>query len=100
MDIACTLTTSDLAAQRERWLRLIRASGSGSAHTPKGLRLGFRADAGVAEELEQLVAVERECCAWASWSVVVAGDRVELGITSTGDGVAALHSMFAEVATL
>ena len=96
MDIACTLTTRDLAVQRERWLRLIRASGTSRAQTPNGLRLGFRADPGVAEELERLAAVERECCAWASWSVVVAGDRVELDVTSTGDGVAALHSMFAE----
>jgi len=98
MDIACTLTTSDLAAQRERWLRLIRASGSGRVQTAGGLRLGFRADPGVAEELEQLAAVERGCCAWASWSVTRSGDRVEVAVTSAGDGVAALHSMFAEAA--
>lgn len=100
MDIACTLTTGDLAARRERWLRLIRASGTDRAQTPNGLRLGFPADAGVADELERLAAGERECCAWATWSVALAGDRVELDVTSTGDGVAALHSMFAEVATL
>ncbi len=98
MDIACTLTTSDLAAQRGRWLRLIRVSGSGRVETADGLRLGFRADSGVAEELEQLAAVERRCCAWAAWSVTRSDDRVELAVTSAGDGVAALHSMFAEAA--
>ena len=98
MEIACTLGANDLAAQRERWLRLIRASGTGRAETPDGLRLGFRADAGVAEELERLAAVERECCAWASWSVAAAGREVELAVTSTGAGVAALHAMFAEAA--
>ncbi|HEY2789798.1 MAG TPA: hypothetical protein VGI72_10095 [Gaiellales bacterium] len=98
MDIACTLTSPDLAVQRERWLRLIHASGTGRAQTMNGLRLEFRADPGVAEELEQLAAVERGCCAWASWSVTIAGDRVELDVTSAGDGVVALHAMFTESA--
>ena len=95
MEIACTLEPHDLAAQRERWLRLIAASAV-ARRTPEGLRIRFRADAGVAEELAELLATERECCAWASWTVVAPPTAVVLDVPSHGDGVAALHSMFTE----
>jgi hypothetical protein len=98
MDITCTLATDDLADQRARWLRLITASAVARDETPTGLRLRFRAGAGVARELEQLVAVERRCCAWATWDLEPGRGEVALAIGSTGDGVAALHSMFAEAA--
>jgi hypothetical protein len=94
MDISCTLTSADLAAQRERWLRLIAAAGAGREETPAGLRLRFRPDAGVARELERLAAVERECCAWATWTVSASADAVILAVASSGAGVAALHGMF------
>lgn len=98
MDISCTLTTTDLAAQRERWLRLIAAAGAGREQTPAGLRLRFRAGDGVAGELERLAAVERECCAWATWVVSAAPGQITLDVTSSGDGVTALHGMFTEAA--
>jgi hypothetical protein len=98
MDTACTLSTAGLAAQRERWMRLIAASGAGREQTPAGLLLRFRPDAGVAAELERLAAVERGCCAWATWTVAASADAITLTVASTGDGVAALHGMFAEAA--
>jgi hypothetical protein len=96
MDITCTLTTTGRTAQRERWLRLIAASGAGREQTPAGLRLRFRPAAGVAAELEALAAVERGCCAWASWTVSASAAEVLLDVASSGDGVATLHGMFEE----
>ncbi len=96
MRIACTLGAGDLAAQRERWGRLIAASALERTERPDGLRIRFRPGRGVAADLRELVATERDCCAWATWSVTVAGDQVVLDITSTGDGITALHSMFTE----
>jgi hypothetical protein len=96
MDISCTLTTTGLAAQRERWLRLIAAAGAGREETPTGLRLRFRAAAGVADELERLAAVERECCAWATWTIAESPGEITLDAGSSGDGVTVLHGMFAE----
>lgn len=97
MDISCTLTTTDLAAQRERWLRLIATSGAAREETASGLRLRFRTDSGAAAELERLAAVERDCCAWATWTVSATPGEVTLDVASSGDGVAALHGMFTEV---
>jgi hypothetical protein len=85
--IACTLSRTDLAAQRERWHRLTLVD---RAETADGLRLTFDDLPGVREELHALVAVETECCAWASWEL----DGVELHVRSPGDGVAVLHGMF------
>jgi hypothetical protein len=93
MEIACTLSSKDMAAQRARWQRLMAASAVARDETPDGLRIRFRADAGVAAELAELVATERECCAWASWTVTARADAVVLEIRSRGDGVAALRSM-------
>ena len=69
MDIACTLSSTALTSRGERWRHLITRSGLGRDETPDGLRLRFRADPGAAAELTALAAAERECCAWAEWSV-------------------------------
>ncbi len=85
-----------LRPRRERWLRLLTASGLARHEIADGLRLRFRADSGVAAELHELVAAERECCAWADWSIDPGAGEVALVIRSTGAGVTALHAMFAE----
>lgn len=92
--VACSLTLADLAAQTERWEQLAARAMTERAETARGLRLRFRQGPGVEEELRQLVAVETECCRWAGWTVQNNGGHLVLDIHSTGDGVAALHSMF------
>jgi hypothetical protein len=94
MEIVCTLGTTDRADQAERWGRLIARAGTGREETPTGVQLRFRPGAGVAEELEALAATERECCAWATWTVATGRDGVVLDIASSGEGIAALRSMF------
>jgi hypothetical protein len=64
--------------------------------TTDGLRLTFRADRGVLDELRSLVAVERRCCAWARWDVDEEGDVVALVVSSSGHGVHALHRLFGD----
>lgn len=71
------------------------STAPGRTEAPDGLRLAFRDAAGVEAELEALVAVENHCCAWASWDVVREDGEVVMRARSTGDGVAALHGMFA-----
>jgi len=92
--VACTLSRAGLAAQAGRWARLTTRAMTDRAQTPHGLRLSFRPEPGVGDELRQLVAVERECCAWAGWTVETSAGRIILDIRATGDGVAALHAMF------
>ena len=93
MDIACTLSPTALASRAERWRHLITESGLGRDETPDGLRLRFRADPAVAAELAELAAAERECCAWAEWSVERRDGEIALVVRSAGTGVTALHTM-------
>jgi hypothetical protein len=93
---ACSLGQSGLAQRTERWQALYARALSQKSATQRGLRLVFDARPGVADELEALAALERECCAFATWSVR-AGDT-ELTLEISGDSeeaVAAVQSMFA-----
>jgi hypothetical protein len=96
--VACTLTEADGLTQRERWLRLAATAFRERGQTADGLRLVFRDEGGVDDELQALVAVERECCAWAEWTVRREPAGLVLDVRSTGDGVATLHGMFTALA--
>jgi hypothetical protein len=90
--VACTLTPAGLAAQAGRWQRLIAQAGTGRTETAAGLRLSFRPDA--EDELRALVAVETECCQWATWTVERTAETVVLDVSSSAEGAAALRGMF------
>ncbi len=92
--IACTLGANDLAALAARWRTVRSEAELGRHNTREGLRMEFRADAGVEDELRALVAVESECCAWATWNVEGQTDRLSVVVASTGEGIVALHGMF------
>jgi hypothetical protein len=92
--VACTLTPADLAAQAGHWQRLMARAMTERAETANGLRMSFRHEAGIEEELRGLVAVESECCAWADWTVDMSAGNLMLDVRSTGVGIATLHGMF------
>ena len=97
--VACTLSSAGLAAQRGLWERLIGRAMTERAETGDGLRISFRPEPGAEAELRALVAVERECCAWASWTVEVGEGRLVLTVRAAGAGIAALHGMLADGGT-
>ncbi len=92
--VACTLTTAGLAAQASRWERLAARAMAERTETRYGLRLSFRREPAVEEELRMLAAVETECCAWADWTVETSAGQIVLDVRSTGLGIATLHGMF------
>jgi hypothetical protein len=96
--VACTLTDTDLKSQRERWLALGEIFGLGREETEDGLRISFRSHPGIREELDALVAVENECCAWADWSVDGDDDVLVMAARSEGTGIETLHGMFTQFA--
>jgi hypothetical protein len=65
---------------------------TGRAVTADGLRVYFRPEAG--DELHALVAVETECCPWATWRIERDAGLAVLDVRSAAEGVAALHGMF------
>jgi hypothetical protein len=93
--VACSLTTEGLAEQAGHWARIAARAMTGLALTADGLRLVFRPEPGIEEELCALVAVETRCCPWATWTVQASATEVALDVRATGDGIAALHGMFA-----
>lgn len=92
--VACSLTAAGLAAQAGRWQRLAARAMAERAKTAHGLRIGFRPEPGVEQELRALAAVETECCPWATWTVTASAERIVLVVRSAEQGVAALHAMF------
>lgn len=92
--IACTLTSAALAAQASRWELLAGRAMTERAETAHGLRLSFRPEPAADEELRTLVAMEKQCCAWADWTVETRAGQIVLDIHATGDGIATLHRMF------
>jgi hypothetical protein len=92
--IACTLGPTDLTDQVARWDRLRRQAEIKHLLTEDGVRLEFRDDAGIESELRALVTVEAECCAWATWTLTREAPKIVLQVSSTGDGIPALHALF------
>ena len=48
------------------------------------------------QELRALVAVENDCCRWASWSVDRKEGVLVMAARSKGEGISTLHGMFKE----
>jgi hypothetical protein len=92
--VACTLDAAGFQTQSDRWAHLLASAGIERVEIEDGLELQFRAEPGVDQELRELVAVETECCSWASWTVVSEPGRLVLRVRSNGDGIAAIHSLF------
>ena len=93
--VACTLNTSEQSVRVDRWRRLGARAGGVVTATDRGLELAFDADAGVEEELHELTALERECCAFADWEVRQEPDRVLLEVTGKSpEAVVAVQAMF------
>jgi hypothetical protein len=98
--VACTLTSAGLAAQAGRWERLIAGAITECTQTSDGLRMSFRPEPGVEEELRRLVTVENGCCSWAAWTVETVAGALVLDVRSTGPGIATLHGMFDSVTSV
>lgn len=84
--VACTLSQPDLKQRAERWYALVRHVGRQVLRTDSGLRLTFSAGPGVAAELDELARLERDCCAFASWSVTSVADQLVLRSGSSASG--------------
>jgi hypothetical protein len=93
--VACTLGVGHLARRAARWETLSSRSLTRATRTERGVRLVFAADLGVADELRSLIALERDCCAFANWSVHEHGTELTLDVTADGvDAIAAVQSLF------
>ena len=96
---ACSLGAGDLARRAGRWEAVTARSLRRASRTERGVRLAFGAGPGVASELRALVALERDCCGFAAWSVRQDGDELTVEVRGHGgQAIAAVQALFPVVA--
>lgn len=96
MAIACTLNEHDRGTRRERWLTFGDEAFGRVEETDAGLRITFRRSPQAERELHELAELERECCAFATWTVWTNDGNLVLDIQGEGDAVPVIHGMFRE----
>lgn len=98
--VACSLSQQDLKQRGERWQALASRTRHQVIRTDTGTRLTFGAGPGVAAELDELAELERDCCAFARWTVTSEGDQINVDVTADDPvAIAAIHDMFAQQLT-
>jgi hypothetical protein len=84
-----------------RWQLLARRASPPVEPFRNGVyEVHWPAEPGVRDELDELVAAERDCCGFASWNVARQGDEIVLRVSSSGgrvDEVAALAAIFEQL---
>ncbi|HWD52816.1 MAG TPA: hypothetical protein VG412_10465 [Acidimicrobiales bacterium] len=79
---ACALGPDDGRDRMERWRRLTEGARPVARRMGAVLEVTYPPGAGVAEELESLVAAERQCCGFVGWDVSRAGVGLLLHIAA------------------
>jgi hypothetical protein len=97
LPIACTLGDRDGTARMERWKALARRGRPTARQRGHRLEVAYQPEPGVREELEALVAMERQCCSFVAWDVGVLDEMPILCVTAdpgAPDGIAAVAGLF------
>lgn len=91
--IACSL---DDVGKRERGTEWKAVAGRLRARlaTPTGVRLEFDTNLETGHALLDLVAAERACCGWATWTLTSTPDATVIEATAAEPGPSVLHAMF------
>jgi hypothetical protein len=75
----CTLPSETALDQLSRW-RILKPAYLRSSRQPESLTIAFgRADA-VSIELHAMVAIERDCCSFLTWTIVEADGELHLTV--------------------
>ena len=94
LTIACSLEIAELGDRRDLWGRLAKRALRETRSTTAGVQLVYAGSEETERELRQLVGLEAQCCSFADWRVTRSGGDVLLDVTSAGDGVTAVRSLF------
>ena len=97
LPVACALGPEDGRARVHRWQLLAATAAPQARRSGHRLEVRYAPAPGVAEELERLVAAERECCSFVAWAITLDGAHPTLRITADPqrpDDVAAIAALF------
>ena len=91
----CTLTESELQERRRTVLDSVRDSAIHMAAIPDGYSFQFEANPGVLARLANLVDLERECCRFLSFKIVVEPQQpIRLEVTGPAEARAVIDAFF------
>jgi hypothetical protein len=96
---ACSLTAPAGAERARRWRTLLDDGLLYVRPIPGGRRLAFRAEPGVVQELDELVAAERECCPFLNLTIARFDERLILDIVAPPGAETIIDTMFAGTTT-
>ncbi len=82
--VACTLTEGELRERRQTILDLVRASALHAAPLALGVACYFRPAPEVLAQLARLVDLERQCCPFLTFRIVVAAGPQPFCLEVTG----------------
>lgn len=92
--IACSLTAEQLSDRQAVWQRLHDEALLDEQAIDDGVQLVYAAHEAVERTLRHLARLEADCCAFAEWQIARVDDKVVLRMTSRGDGITAVQSLF------
>lgn len=92
--VACSLAGEDMSDRELQWRALGAAALRARIFTPTGLQIEFEAGRETAHALIDLLAAERTCCRWASWSMTSSADSTVVVVEAEEAAVPVLHAMF------
>jgi MerR family copper efflux transcriptional regulator len=93
--LACSLAAPAAAERAQRWRSLLDGDLLDAGPIEGGRRLVFRSGPGIAAELDELVAAERECCPFLTLTVARSDERLVLGVVAPPEAVEIVATMFA-----
>ena len=84
LPIACSLTSPELRKRRDQVLEILRRHCHEQRPLPNGYHLQFSGQDAVLVELASLIEVERECCPFLNFQLVVEPDHGPVHLELTG----------------
>ncbi|MGA2014411.1 MAG: hypothetical protein ABSH51_28325 [Solirubrobacteraceae bacterium] len=97
LPVACALGAGDGVRRMRRWEALSLKGHPSARRAGHRLEVAYRVEPGVREELEALVAAERQCCSFVDWELEHAGDRIIVRVASDparADDVESVAALF------
>ena len=92
--IACSLNAAELGQRGRAWSELKSRWGLGGSRLRDAVVLSFTCEPDAIARLQQLVDLERECCAWIDFEIMQRAQTVDLLMRATPDGLPVVAEMF------
>jgi hypothetical protein len=84
LPIVCTLTESELRERRRTMADAMRHMQVAVVPLPEGYSYSFTADSGILAEVVRLVDLERQCCQFLTFKIIVEPGNAPIRLEITG----------------